>query len=57
MTDHVIEWAGEPVASIKTGFAAAVRAAKLTGVSPHVLRHTAAVHMAEAGLSMAEIGQ
>lgn len=57
LTDHVIEWKGEPVASIKTGFYAAVEAAKLDGVSPHVLRHTAAVWMAESGVDMEEIAQ
>lgn len=55
LTDHVIEWAGAPIKSIKTGFNAAVKAAGLTDVSPHVLRHTAAVHLAEAGVPMAEI--
>ena len=55
LTDYVIEWAGSPVASIKTGFAAAVKAAGLKSVTPHVLRHTAAVHLAEAGMSMSEI--
>lgn len=57
LTDHVIEWAGEPVASIKTGFNAAVKAAGLTGVSPHVLRHTAAVMLAAAGVPMSRISQ
>lgn len=57
MTDYVIEWAGAPVANIKTGFNAAVKAAGLEGVSPHVLRHSAAVHMVEAGIPMQEIAQ
>lgn len=57
LSDHVVEWAGGRVASIKRGFASAVKAAGLSGVTPHVLRHTAAVHMAEAGVSMAEIAQ
>lgn len=57
LTDYVIEWAGEPVANIKTGFNAAVKAAGLVGVSPHVLRHTAAVHMVEAGISIPEVAQ
>jgi integrase len=35
----------------------AVAAAKLEGVSQHVLRHSAAVHMAEAGVPMSEIAQ
>ena len=46
-----------PVKSIKKGFSAAAKAAGLSGVSPHVLRHTAAVHMVEAGRSMDEIAQ
>ena len=55
LTDFVIEWAGEPVKSIKTGFNAAVKAANLKSVSPHVLRHTAAVMKMEAGLDLEEI--
>jgi integrase len=57
LTDYVIEWAGEPVKRIKTGFNAAVRKAGLVGVSPHVLRHTAAVHMVAAGRPMARVSQ
>lgn len=53
----MVEWAGGPVQSVKKGFRAATVAAGLEGVSPHVLRHTAAVHMAEAGISMDEIAQ
>jgi len=52
---HVVEWAGKPVASVKRGLAVAARRAGLGKVSPHVLRHTAAVHMAEAGVPMEEI--
>lgn len=54
-SDHVIEYAGEPVGSVKRGFARAVRLAGLKGVTPHTLRHTAASWMAEAGVSMGEI--
>jgi integrase len=57
LSDHVVEWAGGPVRSIRRGFAAAVTAAALKAVSPHVLRHSAAVHMAEAGVPMSEIAQ
>ena len=56
-TEYVIEWAGQPVKSIKTGFYAAVEKAGLVGVSPHVLRHSAAVHMVQAGIRMDEIAQ
>ena len=54
-SDHVIEYAGEPVGSVKRGFARAVRLAGLKGVTPHTLRHTAASWMAESGVSMGEI--
>lgn len=57
LSDHVIEWAGALMASIRTGFAAAVARAGLKSVSPHVLRHTAAVRMASAGVPMARISQ
>ena len=57
LTANVIEWRGAPVLSIKTGFYAAAKAADLPGVSPHVLRHTAAVWMAESGVDMEEIAQ
>lgn len=57
LTDHVIEYQGRPVRSIKKGFAAACKRAGLVGVSPHILRHSAAVWMAEAGVPMSEISQ
>lgn len=57
LSDHVIEWAGGPVKSIRRGFARAVVNAGLKDVTPHTLRHTAAVHMAEAGVPMSRISQ
>lgn len=54
-TDYVIEWAGEPVKSVRTAMGKAAKRAKLAGVSPHVLRHSAAVWMAEGGIPMPEI--
>lgn len=47
ITPWVVEWAGAPVSSVKTGFRAAVTRAKLSGVTPHVLRHTAATWMVQ----------
>jgi integrase len=57
LTDYVIEWNGKPCASIKTGFKAAVKDAGLKDVTPHVLRHSAAVWMASEGVSMERIAQ
>lgn len=57
LTNYVIEWGGKQVGSIKTGFARAVTRAGLEGVTPHVLRHSAATWMAEDGVSMEEIAQ
>ena len=56
ISDHVIEWGGKRVASVKKGFAAAARRAGLR-CSPHVLRHSAACIMAESGVDMAQIAQ
>lgn len=57
LSDYVIEWGGKPVGSVKKGIREAARRAGLDGVSAHVLRHTAAVWMAEAGVPMSEIAQ
>lgn len=56
-TPYVIEYAGGNVVNVKKGFAGAVRRAGLEDVTPHDLRHTAAVWMAEDGVSMDEIAQ
>lgn len=53
----MIEWAGQPVKSIRKGLSSAAMAAGVANVSAHVFRHTSAVHMAEAGIPMAEISQ
>jgi integrase len=39
---YVVEFGGVQVASVKSGTRAAARRAGLPGVTPHVLRHTAA---------------
>jgi integrase len=58
LTDYVIEYGGNRVKSVKRAFKAAVERAGLPAdTSPHVLRHSAAVHMAESGVPMAEIAQ
>lgn len=58
--DHVIEWGGHRVLSIKKGFAGAVERAGLENpreVTPHILRHTAASWMAMANVPMFQISK
>jgi integrase len=57
LSPFVIEWAGNKVASIKKGLKAAGKAIGRPDVSPHMLRHSAAVWLAEDGHSMDEIAQ
>lgn len=56
LSDYVIEYAGEPVASVRKAIRSA---AARSGVqcSPHVFRHTAGVWMAEADVPMQKIAQ
>lgn len=56
-TPFVIEYADRPVRSVKRAFRTACGLAGLAGVTPHTLRHTAAVWMAEDGVPMSEIAQ
>lgn len=55
--DYVVSWGGQPVLSIKKAVMLASERANLADVTAHVLRHSAAVWMAEDGVPMAEIGQ
>ena len=57
LSEFVVEYAGGPVRSIRTGFRTACENAGLSDVTPHVLRHTAAVHMAAGGMPMQKIAQ
>ena len=57
ISNHVVEWAGKPVRSIKKGLGTAASKAGLGQMGAHVLRHTAAVWMAEAGHPMEKIAQ
>jgi integrase len=59
-TEWVIEYNGGPIKGrqgVRQAVVAAARRAKLADVTPYVLRHSAAVHMVQAGLPMAEISQ
>lgn len=54
---HVIEWGGEPIQNIAKAFRRAGERAGIEGISPHILRHSAAVKMATDGISLHKIGQ
>lgn len=54
-TPYVIEYAGSRVIDIKTGFNRAAKEAGLPQVTPHILRHTGATLLAQAGVSMFDI--
>jgi len=57
-TPYVIEWAGDRVGSVRTALTKASELARISPtVTPHVLRHTAAVWMAESGVPMPQIAQ
>jgi integrase len=56
LSEHVIEYGGKPVASVKKAIAAAARRSNVP-CSPHVFRHTAAVWMAQADVPMQKIAQ
>lgn len=53
----VVSYRDKPIKSIKKSFGRIARAAGLKGVSPHVLRHTAAVHMVAQGCDMERVSQ
>ncbi len=56
-SDYVVEWGGQPVKSVARAFRGACERAKLEDVSPHVLRHSAAVRMVENGVPLEVVGQ
>ncbi|MGY9049165.1 MAG: tyrosine-type recombinase/integrase, partial [Rhodobacterales bacterium] len=57
LTDHVVEWAGERIKSIRKGYSAALTRAKLTDVNIHQIRHSVAVRMLAGGQSIEAVAQ
>ena len=56
-SEYVIEYGGQKIGRIVKAFRRTAERAGMPWCTPHVLRHTAAVWMAEAGVPMAEIAQ
>jgi integrase len=54
-TAHVIEWAGGSVGRVNHGLRDTAARAGVPGVTPHVLRHTAATWMAQAGVPLWQV--
>ncbi|MCH7936638.1 MAG: site-specific integrase [Proteobacteria bacterium] len=57
LSDHAIEYAGEPIKDIKKAFNSAVEKSGIPHCTIHDLRHTAAVWMAGEGVQMSKISQ
>lgn len=57
ITERVVEFNGRPVNSIRTGYSAALRRAKLTDINIHQIRHTVAVRMLTAGEPIEVVSQ
>ncbi|MDQ2067630.1 tyrosine-type recombinase/integrase [Xinfangfangia sp. CPCC 101601] len=57
LSDYVIEWGGKKVGNIRKGFEAACSRAKLTGVTLHTIRHSAAVAMVSSGIPITQVAQ
>lgn len=57
VSEYVVEYQQKGMKDIKKSFEAAAKRAGLEDVTPHVWRHTAAVHMVKNGCSMARVSQ
>lgn len=55
--EYVVEYGGNKIITVGKGFRTAADSVGMKDVTPHTLRHTAAVWMAESGVSMDEIAQ
>jgi integrase len=57
LSEHVIEWDGEPIKKIRKSFMKAVADAGLINVTPHTLRHTCLTWLDEGDIPMARIAK
>lgn len=56
-SDHVIEWAGDRVKSVKRSLAKTAEKAGVKDVTAHVFRHSAAIWMISEGIPMEKVAQ
>lgn len=56
-TDHVIEYRGRAVTTVRQGFNAAAARAKIPACTPHTMRHTAATWMVMEGVPLAKVAR
>lgn len=57
LSDHVVEWCGKRVRSIRKGYSAALERAELGQVNIHQIRHSVAVRMLAAGQPIEKVSQ
>jgi integrase len=57
LSDHVVEYAGGQVKSIRRGFENAAHRAGIEGVTLHTIRHSAAVEMVSSGVPIEKVAQ
>lgn len=55
LTEYVVEWNGAPVKKLRKSLAGVLKKAQMRRVNPHLIRHSAASHLAEMGRPMEEI--
>ena len=57
LSDHVVEWSGRRIKSIRSGYSAALKRAGLEDVNIHQIRHSVAVRMLTAGQPIEAVAQ
>ncbi|MFQ6552930.1 tyrosine-type recombinase/integrase [Aestuariibius insulae] len=57
LSDYVVEYAGGPIKSIRSGFQGAVARSGIGHIRIHDIRHTAAVTMLSEGVNMTKVSQ
>ena len=56
-SDYIVEFRGDAVKSVRTGFREACRRAGLADVTPHILRHSGATWAVQEGIPLREVAR